>query len=100
MLALLLLAAWLASEPEETIRLRALAAASPRLPLRRTEFVLRPPLTMEMVSSAATDSQGVVYILQRGKDADPVIVAAPVVILYVFLQRHFIRGMLSGAIKG
>ncbi len=29
-----------------------------------------------------------------------VIVAAPVVILYVFLQRHFIRGMLSGAVKG
>jgi len=32
--------------------------------------------------------------------AGAVIVAAPVVILYVFLQRHFIRGMLSGAIKG
>jgi raffinose/stachyose/melibiose transport system permease protein len=29
-----------------------------------------------------------------------VIVATPVVLLYVFLQRHFIRGMLSGAIKG
>jgi raffinose/stachyose/melibiose transport system permease protein len=29
-----------------------------------------------------------------------VIVAAPVVVLYVFLQRHFIRGMLSGAVKG
>ena len=32
--------------------------------------------------------------------AGSVIVATPVVILYVFLQRHFIRGMLSGAIKG
>lgn len=32
--------------------------------------------------------------------AGAVIVATPVVILYVFLQRHFIRGMLSGAIKG
>ena len=32
--------------------------------------------------------------------AGAVIVAAPVVVLYVFLQRHFIRGMLSGAIKG
>jgi raffinose/stachyose/melibiose transport system permease protein len=29
-----------------------------------------------------------------------VIVALPVVVLYVFLQRHFIRGMLSGAVKG
>jgi raffinose/stachyose/melibiose transport system permease protein len=32
--------------------------------------------------------------------AGAVIVATPVVLLYVFLQRHFIRGMLSGAIKG
>jgi raffinose/stachyose/melibiose transport system permease protein len=32
--------------------------------------------------------------------AGSVIVATPVVVLYVFLQRHFIRGMLSGAIKG
>jgi raffinose/stachyose/melibiose transport system permease protein len=27
------------------------------------------------------------------------IVAAPVVLVYLFLQRHFIRGMLSGAVK-
>jgi raffinose/stachyose/melibiose transport system permease protein len=32
--------------------------------------------------------------------AGAVIVAAPVVVLYMFLQRHFIRGMLSGAVKG
>lgn len=32
--------------------------------------------------------------------AGAVIVALPIVILYVFLQRHFIRGMLSGAVKG
>ena len=32
--------------------------------------------------------------------AGAVIVAIPVVIVYVFLQRHFIRGMLSGAVKG
>jgi raffinose/stachyose/melibiose transport system permease protein len=32
--------------------------------------------------------------------AGAVIVATPVVIVYVFLQRHFIRGMLSGAVKG
>ena len=32
--------------------------------------------------------------------AGSVIVAQPVVILYVFLQRHFIRGMLAGAVKG
>jgi raffinose/stachyose/melibiose transport system permease protein len=32
--------------------------------------------------------------------AGAVIVAAPIVLIYVFLQRHFIRGMLSGAVKG
>jgi len=32
--------------------------------------------------------------------AGSVLVALPVVILYVFLQRHFIRGMLTGAVKG
>jgi raffinose/stachyose/melibiose transport system permease protein len=32
--------------------------------------------------------------------AGSVIVALPVVIVYMFLQRHFIRGMLAGAVKG
>jgi raffinose/stachyose/melibiose transport system permease protein len=32
--------------------------------------------------------------------AGAVIVATPVVVLYMFLQRHFIRGMLAGAVKG
>jgi len=32
--------------------------------------------------------------------AGAVIVALPVVIVYAFLQRHFIRGMVSGAVKG
>jgi raffinose/stachyose/melibiose transport system permease protein len=31
--------------------------------------------------------------------AGALIIAAPIVLLYVFLQRHFIAGMLSGAIK-
>ena len=31
--------------------------------------------------------------------AGAVIVAAPVVIVYLFLQRHFIRGMLEGAVR-
>ena len=31
--------------------------------------------------------------------AGAVIVATPVVIVYVLLQRHFIRGMLTGAVK-
>jgi len=32
--------------------------------------------------------------------AGAIIVALPVVVTYVLLQRHFIRGMLTGAVKG
>jgi len=32
--------------------------------------------------------------------AGSIIVATPIVILFLFLQRHFIRGMLTGAVKG
>jgi raffinose/stachyose/melibiose transport system permease protein len=28
-----------------------------------------------------------------------VLVAAPILLVYLFLQRHFVRGMLAGAIK-
>ena len=35
-----------------------------------------------------------------GISAAAILVALPVVVVYVFLQHHFIRGMLSGAIKG
>jgi len=32
--------------------------------------------------------------------AAAVLVALPVILVYVFLQRHFIRGVLAGAMKG
>jgi raffinose/stachyose/melibiose transport system permease protein len=35
-----------------------------------------------------------------GLAAGAAIIALPIVLVYVFLQRHFIRGMLSGALKG
>lgn len=66
-----------AAEPEETVRLRALVASTPRLPYRLTEFQLKPLVEVEMVSSAAVAADGTFYILQRGAKADPVIVAAP-----------------------
>lgn len=64
-------------EPAETIALRKLVAATPRLPLRLTELRLSPATEVEMVSSSASDSSGLIYILQRGSKADPVIVAKP-----------------------
>jgi raffinose/stachyose/melibiose transport system permease protein len=32
--------------------------------------------------------------------AAAILVVAPIIIVYIFLQRHFIRGMLAGAVKG
>jgi len=32
--------------------------------------------------------------------AGAVLVALPIVVVYIFLQRYFIRGMLEGAVKG
>ncbi len=65
-----------ASLEEQTKHLRALVARSARLPLDLTEFAVHPPQpgwALEMVSSVASDSKGVVYLLQRGEKADPVI---------------------------
>ncbi|MBI4904372.1 MAG: 6-bladed beta-propeller [Acidobacteria bacterium] len=64
-------------EPAETVALRKLVAATPRLPHRMVDLKLSPGTEMEMVSSAAVDAAGLIYILQRGTKADPVIVANP-----------------------
>lgn len=65
-------------------------------------------LALVMVSSEdlRTAPLGLAFFQGRNTDdlqllaAGAVIVATPVVVLYVVLQRHFIRGMLSGAVKG
>lgn len=77
--ALLFLVAFSAfgEEPAETVKLRELMARTPKLALRETEFALRPPLPLEMVSSVAVGVDGLIYILQRGEKADPIIVARP-----------------------
>jgi DNA-binding beta-propeller fold protein YncE len=65
---------------EEAARLRALAGHAPRLALERTVFAIQPPApgwALDMVSSVAADGQGVIYILQRGDKADPVIAVDP-----------------------
>ncbi|MGW0519529.1 MULTISPECIES: carbohydrate ABC transporter permease [unclassified Crossiella] len=51
------------------------------------------PLGLRFFQGRATTS---VPLLAAGS----VLVALPVVVLYLFLQRHFIRGMLDGAVKG
>src|SRR5437667_5211413 len=56
---------------------RALMRNSPRLPLQLSELPIRPPAagwSLDMVSSTAVDARGDIYLLQRGANADPVIV--------------------------
>jgi raffinose/stachyose/melibiose transport system permease protein len=68
------------------------------------EFLLA--LVMVSDESLRTAPLGLAFFQGRNTSdfsllaAGSVIVALPVVILYVFLQRHFIRGMLTGAVKG
>jgi len=68
------------------------------------EFLI--PLVMVTDESLRTAPLGLAFFQGRNTTdlsllaAGSVIVATPVVLLYVFLQRHFIRGMLSGAVKG
>jgi raffinose/stachyose/melibiose transport system permease protein len=68
------------------------------------EFLLA--LVMVTDEGLRTAPLGLSFFLGRNESnltllaAGAVIVATPVVVLYIFLQRHFIRGMLSGAVKG
>src|SRR3954470_858224 len=58
-------------------QLRALLHAAPKLPLRMMEITVKPPSPgwrHDFVSSATFDSNGDIYLLQRGEEADPVLV--------------------------
>jgi len=62
---------------EQTRKLKALVASSPRLAAHRTELAVQAPANgweMEMVSSVAVDGEGRIYAFQRGGKADPVVV--------------------------
>jgi raffinose/stachyose/melibiose transport system permease protein len=67
------------------------------------EFLLA--LVMVSDESLRTAPLGLAFFQGRNTSdeallaAGSLIVAAPVVLVYLFLQRHFIRGMLSGAVK-
>lgn len=61
----------------ESASLRTRLEASPRLPLRQSDFPLerRAGWTLDFASSVAAGADGLIYIFQRGPAADPVIVA-------------------------
>jgi len=65
---------------QQNAALRSLLASAPRLPLAAAGIPVQPPAAgwaMGMVSWVATDAQGLVYLLQRGERADPVVVVNP-----------------------
>jgi raffinose/stachyose/melibiose transport system permease protein len=68
------------------------------------EFLLA--LVMLQGGTDTTAPLGLSYFASATRAGDPtkvaaaaVLVATPVVLVYIFLQRHFIRGVLAGAIK-
>lgn len=61
----------------QATKFRALLRSAPHPPLHSSELAVQPPhanWSMEMLSSVAVDGSGLIYILQRGSNADPVIV--------------------------
>jgi DNA-binding beta-propeller fold protein YncE len=61
----------------ESAQFRSLMRSSPPLQLKLTELPISPPRSgwkIEMASSVAVDRNDLIYVLQRGSDADPVIV--------------------------
>ena len=61
----------------QTAELRAIVQRAPKSPLGRTDLKVLPPhdgWAMGMVSWVAADRSGLIYLLQRGDKADPVIV--------------------------
>jgi raffinose/stachyose/melibiose transport system permease protein len=57
------------------------------------ESLRTAPLGLAFFQGRNTSDEGLLA-------AGAVIVAVPVVLVFLFLQRHFIRGMLTGAVKG
>ena len=56
----------------QTAALRALVAQTPKLPLQRTQIKIQAEIGYP--SSVAMDANGAIYVLQRGENADPVLV--------------------------
>jgi len=69
------------------------------------EFLLA--LVMLQGSNNTTAPLGLSYFAGATRAGDPtkvaaaaVLVALPILVMYMFLQRHFVRGVLAGALKG
>src|SRR5437763_2410958 len=82
LLCVLCLPAWTqdrntATPEAQAARLRSLVEHAPHLALEKTEFKIQPPAAgweLGFPSSVAMDKNGLLYVLQRGDKADPVLV--------------------------
>src|SRR5262245_53953442 len=66
-----------ARQAAQAAELRSIVQAATKLPLERTDLKAAPPQEgwqMGMVSWVASDRNGLIYLLQRGDKADPVVV--------------------------
>jgi outer membrane protein assembly factor BamB len=58
-------------------RLRGLANAAPAMTMVPVALHVMPALALDQVSAVAADRAGNLYLLQRGKEADPIVVTDP-----------------------
>ena len=80
-LFLLCVPVWAQSPDKATLEnqadaLRALVGKTPKLPLEKTEFKVRAAgegLEMGYPSAVAMSKTGMMYVLQRGEKADPIL---------------------------
>ena len=74
---------------------------SPRLSCSPLQLVLREILITSNVESMTTavSSSDTFQVAQTIKYATIVVATAPMLLIYPFLQRYFVKGALIGAIK-
>ena len=53
-----------------------------------------------MSNTAALDSASGTMLTENGKMALIIITSVPIIIVYPFLQKYFVKGMLVGSVKG
>ena len=64
------------------------------------DIVLESESSMYGLSAAMTTDNGVAAISQQTRNAVLVVSMIPMIIVYPFLQRYFVSGIMLGAIKG
>ena len=64
------------------------------------EVVLESQSSMYGLSAAMTTDNGVAAIGQQTRNAVLVVSMVPMIVIYPFLQKYFVSGIMLGAVKG